>query len=223
MTQSTKPDFTPALGPLGSIGLYDRVIALMTREDRWRSAVLDALSPRTGETIVDIGSGTGSMAVLIKSTHPDIRMIAIDPDPEIRKFAERKALKAGTSVEFITALGDAVLDDKIVPASVDRILSSLVLHQCPNLVKTSILASAFRLLKPSGQILIADFGKQRSLMMQLAFNLVRLTDGYDDTRANKDGELPHFLKESGFVDVEELQSVATLTGSISIYVGNKPN
>jgi ubiquinone/menaquinone biosynthesis C-methylase UbiE len=223
MTQPKKPDFTPALGPLGSIGLYDRVIALMTREDQWRSAALYALSPLDGETIVDIGSGTGSMAALIKSTQPGIRMIAIDPDPKIRKIAERKARKAGTTIEFVTALGDAVLDDQIAPASVDRILISLVLHQCPNSVKVSILDNAFRLLKPSGQILIADFGKQRSLMMQLAFNLVRLTDGYDDTKANKNGQLPRFMKDAGFVDVQERMSIATLTGSISIYVGNKPS
>jgi len=65
MTKPPTPDFTPALGPRGSIGLYDHVIALLTREKQWRAKLFAALAPENGETIVDIGAGTASMAILI--------------------------------------------------------------------------------------------------------------------------------------------------------------
>ena len=96
-----------------------------------------------------------------------------------------------------------------------KVLTSLVLHQCPIPVKKSILANAFRLLKPGGMLLIADYGRQRSVFMKLAFNLVRLTDGFDDTRANKDGRLPDFMLNAGFSNVQERSVTLTPTGSIS--------
>ena len=202
-------DFTPALGPRGSIKLYDHLIALLTREKTWRSELLVALTLQEALTIVDIGAGTASMAIAIKSTH-------------IRIIAEAKAKKAGTEVEFITAMGDTKLDDTILPGTVDRVLISLVLHQCPLTMKMSILANAFRFLKPGGRLLIADYGRQRSMFMKVAFNLVRLTDGYEDTRANKNGRLPEFMSRAGFMNVEERSVTPTPTGSISIYTAMKP-
>ena len=222
MTQLPAPAYTPALGPRGSIELYDRVIALLTREEKWRAGLLVALAPRDEETIVDIGAGTASMACLIKTTQPGVRMVAIDPDPDIRTIAEAKAVRAGAAIEFVTAMGDKKIDDIVRPGSADKILISLVLHQCPVSVKTSILANAFRLLNPGGKLLIADYGRQRSILMKLAFNLVRLTDGYADTRANKDGRLPEFMRGAGFVHVKEQSITLTPTGSISIYSGTKP-
>ena len=221
MTKTQSPDFTPALGPRGSIGLYDRVIALLTREKQWRAKLLEALAPENGETIVDIGAGTASMAILIKTTQPGARMVAIDPDPDIRLIAEMKAAKTGTELEFITAMGDAAVDNRIPPGTVDKVLTSLVLHQCPVPVKKSILQNAFRLLKPGGTLLLADYGRQRSISMKLAFNLVRLTDGYSDTRANKDGRLPDFMANAGFSDIMERSVTLTPTGSISLYTATK--
>ena len=215
-------DFTPALGPRGSIKLYDHLIALLTREKTWRSELLVALTLEEALTIVDIGAGTASMAIAIKSTQPAAHVIAIDPDPDIRIIAEAKAKKAGTEVEFITAMGDTKLDDTILPGTVDRVLISLVLHQCPLTMKMSILANAFRFLKPGGRLLIADYGRQRSMFMKVAFNLVRLTDGYEDTRANKNGRLPEFMSRAGFMNVEERSVTPTPTGSISIYTAMKP-
>ena len=149
MTQLPAPAYTPALGPHGSIELYDRAIALLTREKTWRARLLVALAPRGGETIIDIGAGTASMACLIKTTQPGIRMIAIDPDPDIRTIAEAKAVRAGAAIEFVTAMGDEKIDHIVRPGSADKILISLVLHQCPVSVKTSILANAFR-VQPAG-------------------------------------------------------------------------
>lgn len=222
MTNSKTSDFTPALGSIGSIRLYDRVIALLTREKHWRGKLIAVLTPLEADIIVDIGAGTGSLAILIKKIQPSVRMIAIDPDPEIEKIAENKAAKAGTDLEFISAMGDADLDHLIAPGTVDKVVSSLVLHQCPIPIKKRILGNAFRMLKPGGILYISDYGRQRSVLMKLAFNLVRMTDGYDDTRANKEGKLPDYISEAGFNSIEELNVTSTPTGSISLYKGLKP-
>lgn len=215
-----KQQYTPALGTHERTADYDKVIAVMTRERRWRGSLLRELSPQTGETIVDLGSGTGSMAILIKTKQPDVRMIGIDPDPEVRKIAETKAEKAGIALEFHTAMGDSEIPS-LASSSADKVISSLVLHQCPIDVKRAIIANAFRLLKPKGRLLIADFGKQKGLLMQLLFNQVRATDGYEDTKPNKDGMIPVYMREAGFRNVEETGFTQTPTGTISLYSGYK--
>jgi len=214
--------FTPALGTHDRTGSYDKVIAVMTRERRWRGRMLSELSPKPKQTILDIGSGTGSFAILVKQACPDVRIIAVDPDPEVRRIAEIKAQTAKVTIDFITAYGDDAIKS-ITLESIDVVTCSLVLHQCTSAVKIGILDNAYRLLRPSGRLLISDYGKQRSPLMSMLFNQVRMVDGYEDTKANKDGRLPEIISKAGFQAVEELKMTHTPTGSISLYSGRKPN
>ena len=78
------------------------------------------------------------------------------------------------------------------------------------------------MLKPGGRLLVADYGLQRTLLMSMLFRQVRVLDGFTNTRANKDGQIPVLIAGAGFVDVSELEAVATPTGSISIFSGMKP-
>ncbi|MBJ7411252.1 MAG: class I SAM-dependent methyltransferase [Phenylobacterium sp.] len=215
---TTPREFTPALGRPELTSQYDQVIAIMTRERRWRARLLAALAPAAGETIVDLGSGTGSMALLIKEAVPGCRMTGVDPDPEVLAIARAKIEAAGQQVELVEATGDAPgLEDEVA----DKVISSLVLHQCSQAAKEGLLANAFRLLKPGGLLLIADYGLQRTPLMSMLFRQVRALDGYENTRANKDGEIPGMIAAAGFQDVSELSVTPTPTGSISIYLGRK--
>ena len=69
--------------------------------------------------------------------------------------------------------------------------------------------------------MIADFGLQRTRLMRLAFRIVQLADGKQDTQPNADGVLPELLSESGFSEVREAEVVPTVSGSISVYVARK--
>lgn len=76
-----RADFTPALGRAPST-LYDLAIRLFTREKCWRRIVLRTLAPQPGERILDVGCGTGTLAIAIKSIEPMAKITGIDPDPE---------------------------------------------------------------------------------------------------------------------------------------------
>ncbi len=101
--------FTPAAGNPKYTKYYDIVIALLTREDRWRSAVIAQLELKPGDTVVDIGCGTASLAIRMKQHQPGARVIRVDPDPQVLAIARAKVRRAGVEVEFVQGMGDRVI------------------------------------------------------------------------------------------------------------------
>lgn len=211
----TERTFTPAAGRFAPTGVYDFVISL-TRERLWRGLLAMHTVPRPGDVIVDVGCGTGSQAALLHRTEPGATVIGVDPDPEVLAVAARKSggpqWRRGMGDELAGLLGEG---------TATTIVSSLVLHQCPVPMKRAILAAMHAVLRPGGKVVIADFGRQRTALMKLAFCVVQLADGRRDTQPNADGILPRLMVEAGFVDVREAEVVPTVNGSISIYVGRR--
>ena len=219
MNQTT--DFVPALGRHELTGDYDKVIAVMTRERRWRAQLLRLVAPRAGQRILDVGCGTGTFAIMLKQAAPEAMVLGIDPDSAVLELARRKAAAAGAEVDWRQGFGD-----QLAPALggqlVDQVVSSLVLHQCPLEVKRRILAASHAVLRPGGRLLIADYGRQRTLLMRLLFRQVQMLDGFDNTEPNAKGVLPELIQNAGFTTPQERRVVPTPTGSISIYVAEKP-
>jgi SAM-dependent methyltransferase len=203
--------FTPALGRLLPSRFFDLVAALV-REKIWRAHVVREAAVQPGELVVDVGCGTGTLALLLHQTQPAARVIGVDPDPAILAVARRKG---GGAVEWREGLGDELVE--VVGAGVvDVVVSSLVLHQCPVPVKRAILAAMHDVLRPGGRLVIADYGWQRTRLMRLGFRIVQLADGKTDTQPNADGILPELIAAAGFSDVREAEVVPTITGSISL-------
>ncbi|MFE7639992.1 class I SAM-dependent methyltransferase [Kitasatospora sp. NPDC057518] len=211
--------FTPAAGRL-ALGLYDPIVSL-TRERLWRSLLAMHAAPRPGDVIVDVGCGTGSFAVLLGRAEPQATVVGVDPDPAVLRLARRKAAAAGIEPDFRTGMGDAV-DEVVGAGTADTVVSSLVLHQCPVPMKQAVLAAMHRTLRPGGKLVIADYGRQRTAAMRLAFRIVQFADGKEDTQPNADGILPRLIAEAGFEGVREVDTVATVTGSMSFYTARRP-
>ena len=215
------PSFTPAAGNPKHTKRYDTVVKLLTREKLWRAEVIRQLRLAPGQCVADVGCGTASQAVLIKQRYPQVRVVGVDPDPEILQIARAKAAKAGVDVDLRIGMGDHALD-LLGPETADRALSSLVLHQCPLPMKSAILDDMFAVLRPGGELVIADYGWQRTALMRLAFRYVQMVDGRSDTQPNADGIVPELIARAGFVDVTEAAVFPTISGSISVYHALKP-
>jgi len=213
----SEESFTPALGRLAPARFFDYVVAL-TRERLWRGLTVMHLAPRPDETILDVGCGTGSLALLAARVEPQAKITGLDPDPEILTVAREK--DAQGRVRWLTGMGDDLVAS-VGAASMDGVMSSLVLHQCPMDVKRAILASMFAVLRPGGRLVIADFGWQRTPLMRLAFRFVQFADGKTDTQPNADGVLPELISAAGFTDVHEAEVVSTVNGTISVYTARK--
>lgn len=207
--------FTPALGRFIPTRFYDSVASLL-RERLWRGLVVMHVAPRPDEVIVDVGCGTGSLALLLRHVRPGARVVGVDPDREVLARARRK----DAGVEWRVGMGDALVA-VVGSGSVSVVVSSLVLHQCPMAMKRAVLASMFAVLRPGGRLVIADYGLQRTWLMRLAFRVVQLADGKQDTQPNADGVLPRLIAEAGFLDVREAEVVPTISGSISVYTARR--
>jgi ubiquinone/menaquinone biosynthesis C-methylase UbiE len=209
--------FTPAMGRFAPTQFYDPVVAF-TRERLWRALAVMYAAPRPDDVIVDVGCGTGSLALLLSRVEPRAQIVGVDPDPDVLAVARRKA--AAHAVQWRAGMGDALVES-VGPDSADTVVSSLVLHQCPMPMKRAVLASMFAVLRPGGRLVIADYGWQRTAAMRLAFRIVQLADGKADTQPNAEGVLPELMSDAGFRDVREAEVVPTVSGSISVYVARK--
>lgn len=209
--------FTPALGYAPLTPLYDLAIAALTRERIWRGQLVTQVDPQDGERILDVGCGTGSLALQLKAAAPGSQVIGIDPDPEVLAQALRKSQTQGKTIDWREGFLNTAAAVEIGP--VDKVVSSLVFHQVPLTGKKTLLGVIHSALEPGGELHIGDYGLQRTSLMRTLFRCtVQSVDGIEDTQPNADGVLPELMREAGFDQVLERAVISTVTGSISLYV-----
>lgn len=212
--------FTPALGR-GPTRLYDAALRVFARERRWRGAVIDAVAAATPTAVLDVGCGTGTLAIGMASRIPGALVAGLDPDTEALAIAERKAASVGPHVDWrIGFASDAALDGRA--GAFDVVTCTLVLHQVPLAGKAAGLSAMLAALRPGGRLVLADYSEQRTPLMRALFRLtVQRIDGREDTQPNADGVLPRLIAEAGFADVAESMVIPTPSGSISIFTARR--
>lgn len=144
---------------LRSAGAYDWLVWLVTfgHERRFREAMLRPAALRRGEHVLDIGCGTGSLALLAKrQVGPDGRVVGIDGSPEMIARARRKTARANAEVAFEVAPAQAL---PFADCSFDVVLSTLVFHHLPRPSRAQLGREIRRVLKPGGRVLAVDFAR----------------------------------------------------------------
>ena len=206
--------FTPALGQPRLTFLYDAAIRLLTRERTWRRRLLEQLDPRPGERILDVGCGTGTLAIMIKQAEPAAEVFGIDPDGQVLGIARAKAARAGVAPVF--RRGFAREADRF-DARFDKAVASLVFHQVPLAEKEAGIAAMARAVDGGGEIHIADYARQPGFASRQLFRIVQALDGRENTQANADGALERILGSLAGGEVAPQATVPTLTGTISLF------
>jgi ubiquinone/menaquinone biosynthesis C-methylase UbiE len=206
--------YVPALGDRRLTPFYDATVSLMTCERTWRRAFVKQVNPTPRDVILDVGCGTGTLAVLLKQACPGASIYGIDPDPEVLSRAELKARDADVLVHFAKGFAQETAAAGVRP---NKVVSSLVLHQVPPAGKRSAILSAYAALRAGGEFHVADYGEQKSPLMRFAFRQVQAMDGFANTQPNADGILPALMAESGFSDIKTNVVIPTPTGAISLY------
>lgn len=209
----------PALGWHRLTRFYDPLLALALRERPLKQQLVDQARPLPGHTVLDFGCGTGTLAILLKRTCPGARVIGIDADPHILALARRKIEATGLDIELRQGFLDA---ETFPPASVDRIVSTLVLHHLTREEKSAALHAMRVALRPGGELHVADFGPPHSALMRLASVGIQLVDGAGRVADNLAGRLPAIIGEAGFEAVETVGQRMTPFGTLAYLRARAP-
>ncbi len=127
----------------------------------------DLADPRPGETLVDLGSGSGMDAFYAAAlVGPSGRVIGIDFSTAQLEKARRLAAEGGlTWVEFREGrIEDPPADD----GGADCVISNGVINLSPD--KETVFARAARLLRPGGRLALADIVSERPLTDSIVAN-----------------------------------------------------
>ena len=214
MNQPVADRYVPALGYRWLTALYDPVVRATTRESTFKSALLDQAALKPAERILDLACGTATLTIAAKLREPSADIAGLDGDPEILKPAREKARDAGAAIHFDEGYSDRM---PYADASFDKVLCSLFFHHLSRDAKLNTLREIHRVLKPGGELHVADWGRAANPLMRAAFLGIQLLDGFPNTGDNVRGLLPQFMLDCGLVEVTETRRYATMFGTLSLY------
>lgn len=210
--------YVPALAYRSLTRLYDPLLRLTLREEAIKRALVEQCSVAGGMRVLDVGSGTGTLTLMLAQAKPHVRVTGVDGDPDVLRIAREKADRAAVAVDFVEGLATSL---PFEDASFDRVTTSLVLHHLTADDKVRALREMHRVLRPGGELNIADWGKPHGPMMRVAFIGVQLLDGFATTRDHAAGRLPAFVADAGFLDVTETRRWRTIYGTLAFIRARK--
>jgi ubiquinone/menaquinone biosynthesis C-methylase UbiE len=206
--------YVPAAGRAMFTPLYDAINALAMRQGRWRPRLVErAVGSGAPRRILDLGCGTGEMALAIARASRAVTLIGVDGDAEVLRRAAAKARAEGVELELHEALADRI---PLADADVDCVVSTLMFHHLGPEAKRAALAEARRVLAPGGRLLVCDVGRASDPVMRAAFFAVQLLDGFANTREHARGALPDIVSQAGFSAVTVFGRYRTGGGTLDL-------
>lgn len=213
-------EFMPALRFDRLTALFDPLVALTARERTFKRLVIERAQLRAGEQVLDIGSGTGTLALMAHAEQPGATITGLDADPAILERARAKAAAADVPIAFHQGFSNRLPFDD---GHFDAVLSTLFFHHLSDADKHATAAETLRVLAPGGRLLVADFGRPQDPAMRLLMAaLVQGLDGRATTSLNIAGGLPGVFADAGFGAVGVTDRLRTPVGTIELVSARRP-
>ena len=204
--------------------LYDPPVKLLGG-DTARRILLNQATVRPGHRVLDIGCGTGTLAVLIKRLHPDVDVVGLDPDPKALARAKRKAERSAVSIRLDQGFSHEL---PYPEASFDRVFSTFMFHHLMVDNRKKTLYEVRRVLTPGGSLHMLDFtGTEASgygPCNELGFErwrhirtaLARYFHSSHRVKDNSEERIVTLMNRAGFISCEKVMEGTMLFGSLRI-------
>lgn len=148
--------YLPGMSSAWKMPWYD-VQSWWRRAGRLHRRTVELAGITAGQHVLDVGCGTGNLALTVLRAVPDADVTGLDPDGAALRRAARKARRRRVgrrgSLTLVRGFADRL---PAADGSVDHVLSSLALHHVPMDEKRRFAAELARVLRPGGHVTIAD-------------------------------------------------------------------
>ena len=212
--------YLPALRFPALTRFYDPVVRWTTREETFKRLLVEQANPRPGQLILDLGCGTGTLAIQVKDRQPGAIVHGLDADPEMLERARAKASGAEAEVSFQEGFSTSL---PYPSESFDLVLSTLFFHHLDPETKRQTVREISRVLRSGGELHVADWGKPGDPMMAAASLGIRALDGFSVTAESFSGRLPAIFQELGLVAAEPTRRLRTMFGTLTLYRARCPS
>ena len=188
---------------------YDLTVNILTlgQARRLRKMTVDQALIKPGDDVLDVGCGTGEVTLLAKTRAKDGKVYGIDPSPEMISVARSKATRKRLDIDFRLGVIELL---PFSDASIDVVTSSMMMHHLPEELKVRGLAEIYRVLKPGGHLLIADFVRPTGSLLNHLFMAFTRHQGIESGIE----DLQKLLKDAGFGQTSQLQEKVLLIGFV---------
>ena len=124
-----------------------------------RDEAIARLKPGPGDTVLEIGCGTGRNLIKAARAYPEARFFGLDVSREMLRAAAASIARAGLSSRISIAQADAAAFDPLAlfgHAQFDRVIISYALSMIPSWREA--LGLALDVVAPGGSLRLVDFG-----------------------------------------------------------------
>ena len=213
--------YLPAFGHQWLLPLYDPVAKWLGLEAAHRQ-LLDQADIQPGHRVLEIGCGTGNLAILAKRLHPKAHIIGIDPDPKALARTRQKAERKNLAMQLDRGFSD---DLPYPEHSFDRVLSAMMFHHLLSLdEKVQTLREARRVLTADGSLHLLDFeGGTAPSGGHLKRLLHRHRNRTEHLRDDSGDGIPTLMKEAGFTRARKVaRRILWIGGHVAYYEASTP-